>query len=110
MKKVVYFEELHLVEEAVLAELLTKTSPKTLAYAIKSMSKEFCKILLDHLPYPKMKAVLEEQKSMLEHSSPTFIIGAQRTILRMARQLEAEGTFIFELLDCPRFRAKKWTP
>ena len=110
MKKVVYFEELHLVDEAVLAELLDKLSSKTLAYALKGSGKDFRKFILDHLPYPKMKAVLDEEKSMLENSSPTFIKGAQKSILKIARDMEAQGKFIFEVLDCPRFRTKKWTP
>lgn len=36
------------------------------------------------------------------------VLGAQIQVLKIGRELEAKNKFIFELLDCPRF--KKATP
>lgn len=104
MKKVVYFEELELLDEGILAEILSQTTPNILACAIKGMPDTFKKHLLKHLSYPGMKAVLDEEDKILKTASSAFVEGARRQILKIARELEKKNRFVFELAECPRFK------
>jgi len=105
LKKVVYFEEIIYLDESILAELLSHISPKMLAYSISEMSPEFSKVILESLDFRKMRQVQEEQEKM---GSPSkgLVFGSQIQILKIARELEEKDKFVFELVDCPRFKAR----
>lgn len=104
LRKVVYFEEITLLDEAALAEILSHVSPKILAFALEGSEEEFSKKILETLSFRTMKQVMDEREKMGK-SSPSMVFGAQVQILKIARELEAKNKIVFELLDCPRFRA-----
>lgn len=105
LKKVVYFEEIIYLDESALAELLSHVSPKILAFSLIGMSTEFCKNIFEALEFRKMRQVQEEQEKNGKPSAG-FVLGSQIQILRIARDLEAKEMLVFELLDCPRFKAQ----
>jgi flagellar motor switch protein FliG len=107
LRKVVYFEELIFIDEGILAEILSKTSSRLLAYAIKKSTPEFKQHMLKHLSYIGMKQTIDEEDQIRENVSDEFVLGAQRQILKIARMLEKQSRFVFELADCPRFQGKK---
>lgn len=107
MRKTVFFEELVYVDEAILAEILANVSPKILAYALVGMEEPFRKKMLETLGYRSVKLVQDEEERLGTEPSPAFAMGARREILKIARALEAQNRFIFELNDCPRFKMKK---
>ncbi len=107
MRKVVFFEELVYLEEGILAEILSKTTPRVLAYALKNSPEEFKKELLRHLSYTVMKQTLDEEDQIKTQVSTEFVQGAQRQILKLARQMEAQNRFVYELPDCPRFHERR---
>lgn len=108
LRKVVYFEELVYIEETILAELLSKVTPKVLAFALQGMPSEFSELLTKQLGF-REKKLLQEEKNLGAKSSESFILGARKQILKMARSLESQNKFVFEITDCPRFNAKKKT-
>ncbi len=108
LRKVVYFEELIYIEETILAELLSKVTPKVLAFALQDMPAEFCDLLTKQLGF-REKKLLQEEKGLGTKSSESFVLGARKQILKMARGLEAQNKFVFEITDCPRFNVKKKT-
>ncbi len=109
LRKVVYFEELHLMEETILAEILSKVTPKVLCFALQGMEKPFCDALTKQLGHRERKILQEEQANMTHALSDSFVLGARKQILKMARSLESQNKFSFELADCPRFKTKKKT-
>lgn len=109
MRKVVYFEELIYIEETILAEILSKVTPKVLAYALQGLSAEFETTLLKQLGFREKKLFQDERSNMTGTMSEAFVLGARKQILKMARTLESQNKFIFELADCPRFKVKKKT-
>jgi flagellar motor switch protein FliG len=104
LKKVVFFEEIIYLDESILAELLSHVSPKLLAYSLSGMPPEFNKTILDTLDFRKMRQVQEEQEKMGKTSN-SLVFGSQIQILKIARELEEKNKFIFELVDCPRFKS-----
>lgn len=109
LRKVVYFEELIFLEETILAEILSKVTPKVLAFALQGMPSEFETTLLKQLGFREKKQFQDERSNMTMKLSEAFVLGAQKQILKMARTLESQNKFVFELADCPRFRGKKKT-
>jgi flagellar motor switch protein FliG len=109
MLKVVFFEELIYVEEGILAEIVAKVSPKVLAFALQNMPTEFCDTLLKQFGLQQRRLFKEEQANMTRKLSESFVFGAQKQILKTARAMEENNTFIFEIIDAPRFRKKKKT-
>ncbi|MBI4406233.1 MAG: hypothetical protein HY537_18885 [Deltaproteobacteria bacterium] len=107
MKKVVFFEELTYVDEGILAEVLSKTSPKILAFAIRGMPEEFQKKMLKQMGFREMRQLQEEQDKMGADVPVQLVLGARIQVLKTARALEAQGKFIFELNDCPRFKTRR---
>jgi len=106
LRKIVYFEEIIHIDENILAEILSQTSPKLLAFALYDKEESFQQHILRHLSLTDRRAVLDETEKMGKVSKP-FIIGAQKHILRIGRELEAKGVLIFEAVDCPRLNPKK---
>jgi flagellar motor switch protein FliG len=107
MKRVVYFDELIYLDEAVLAELLSKVSPKVLAYSLRGISEEFREKMLRNLGIRDRRIFLDEEEKMNENFSQKFTAGAQKQVLRTARKLEAENKFVFEVVNSPRFQKRK---
>jgi len=105
LRKVVYFEEIVFLEESTVAEILSHISPKILAFALFGMDEDFCKKILGNLAFRTMRQVQDEQEKNTNPSSG-MVSGARIQILRTARELEAKEKFVFELLDCPRFKTK----
>jgi len=106
LKKVVFFEELIYLEETTLAEILSYASSKMLAYSIAEMDEAFCKKILGSLDFRKMRQVQDEQEKSGK-ISPNMTFGARIQILKIARELEAKEKFVFELVDCPRFKSNR---
>lgn len=104
LRKVVYYEELQHLDEAILSEILSKVSSTVLAYSLRDMPKEFKEHLLRHLSYRGMLDVKEEEAKMVASTSTEFVEGARAQVLKIARELEKQNRFVFELNDCPRFK------
>ena len=107
LKKVVYYEELEFVDTSILAEILAKASPMILAFSLRGMPETFRKYILHQLGYREMRATMEEEEKILKKVSEEFVIGARNQILKIARKLEKQGKFVFEVLDCPRLKTGK---
>lgn len=103
LRKVVYFEELVFLDESCLAEILSASSPKILAFALTGAEESFKKKIMGSLGYRKMRQVMDEQDKMGTPENGE-VLGAQIQILKIARELEAKNKFTFELTDCPRFK------
>jgi flagellar motor switch protein FliG len=108
LRKVVYFEEIVYLEGIVLVEILSKTPPKVLAFAIREMPEEFRKKILSQMGYRETKLTKEEDEKNKVVSLES-ILGARRQILKIARALEAKNKIVYELTDCPRLRPLKKT-
>lgn len=104
LRKVVYFEELEHMDEGILSEILSKVSPTLLAYALRGMPDSFSKHLLRHLSYRGMLEVKEETERIPASITETSVEGARAQVLKIARELESQNRFVFELSDCPRFK------
>jgi flagellar motor switch protein FliG len=108
MRQVIFFEEMVFLDETLLAEILSKVSPKLLAFAMHKMAEDFRNTLTKQLGYREKKQLQEEESRMsTSELSESFVLGAQRQVLKMARDLEKQGKFIMEIADCPRFHKKK---
>lgn len=103
LRKVVFFHELPLLDEPLLSEILAHTPARTLAFAIGSADPKFQAHILRHLGLKERHAYDDEIRKLTATPDPAFIIGAQKQILRIARQLESKNHFVFELADSPRF-------
>ncbi len=110
MKKVVLFEELVVLDEAVLAEILSKVSPKILAYALQGMPEPFRKDILRHLGHRGTKLFVDEESLLNVSLERAFIMGARKQVLKIARQLEAQNKFVLEVPSSSRPLGKKKTP
>lgn len=107
MKKVVYFEEFIYLDDAILAEILGNVSPKVMAYAIYGADDSFRAELMRYLDYKNQRKVRDEEELISKKLSASFVRGAQRQILKIARQLEAKNKFVFEVTGSPRLRGKR---
>jgi flagellar motor switch protein FliG len=107
MRRVVYFEEMIYIDEMILAEILSKVSPKVLAYALRGTSEEFRKLLLKTLGHRELKQTRDEEDQVREDTPEALVLGARRQILKIARMLEAQQKFVFEVLECPRLARKR---
>lgn len=107
LRKVVYFEEIIHLDETILAEILGKTSPKLLAFALHDRDEEFRKRIIYHLSLTDRRELLDEEEKMGSKIGKTFVLGAQKHILKTGRDLEAKGILSFEVLGCPRLAHKK---
>jgi flagellar motor switch protein FliG len=97
MKKVVLFEEIVCLDEAVLAEILSKVSPKILAYALQGMPEVFRKDILRHLGHRGTKQFVDEEQLLNPELDQNFVLGARKQVLKIARQLEAQNKFVLEI-------------
>jgi flagellar motor switch protein FliG len=97
MKKVVLFEEIIHLDEAVLAEILSKASPKILAYALHGMPAPYRKEILRHLNHRSTKLFVDEEQLLNPDLEKHFVLGARRQILKIARQLEAQNKFVLDI-------------
>ena len=107
MKKVVFFEELVFLDDGILAEIISKSTAKVLAYALNASSEEFRKKLLTFVGHKELKQFQDEEDKLGKQISPALVLGGQRQILKLARTLEAQNKFVFELTSCPRFKQKR---
>ncbi|MBI1861635.1 MAG: hypothetical protein HYR96_12025 [Deltaproteobacteria bacterium] len=105
MKRIVYFDELVFLDEAVLAELLSKVSPKVLAFALVGANPEFRDKMLRNLSL-RDRRTFEDEADKMGNANPAFTAGARKQILRAARRLEAENKFVFEVTAAPRHKKK----
>ena len=107
MKKVVFFEELVYLDEGIVAEILSKTSSKVLAYGLHGMPDEFRKSILKLIGHRELRLFKDEEEKMGSKVNPALVLGGQKQILKTARTLEAKNVFVFELISCPRFKQKR---
>jgi flagellar motor switch protein FliG len=110
MKRVVFFDELVYIEETILAEILSKTSSKVLAYALHEMGEDFNTKLLKQVGHRELKQYHDEKEKMGSEISQGLVLGARKQILKNARVLEAQNKFSFELSSCPRFNGPSAKP
>jgi flagellar motor switch protein FliG len=110
MKKVVLFEELTILDEAVLAEILSKVSPKILAFALQGMPEEFRKEILRHLGHRGTKSFVDEEQLLNSKPEIAFVLGARKQVLKIARQLEAQNKFVLEVPTEARIAARRKAP
>jgi flagellar motor switch protein FliG len=110
MKKVVFFEELIYLDETIIAEILSRTSAKVLAHALWKMPDEFRNKVLKQIGHRERRQFADEEERLTQTGNPSLSQGAQKQILKVARQLEAQDKFSFELTNCPRFKLKRPVP
>lgn len=106
MRRIVYFEELVYLDEAILAELLSKVSPKVLAFALSDMPSEFREKMLRNLGVRDRRSFQDEEEKIGGSFREGFVNGARKQILKFARKLESENKFVFEVLGSPRLMKK----
>lgn len=107
MRKVVFFEELLYLDETIISEILSKASPKILACALKEAPQEFKQKLTSFLGFRELRKLMQEEEELGDVVNKKLILGAQRQILKIARDLEANNKFSFEAPDCPRLNSRK---
>lgn len=107
MKKVVFFDELIYLDESLLAEILSKTSPKVLAHALYGTAPEFREKFLLQVGHREKILIRDEEERFSGDLKKSLVLGAQKQILKIGRTLEAQNKFVFELTDCPRFNTGK---
>lgn len=106
MKRVVYFSEIVYLDEAILAELLSKVSPKVLAFALVGTKAEFREKMLRNLSLRDRRTFEDESEKMGASPNTDFATGARKQILKAARRLEADNKFVFEVTNAPRLKKK----
>lgn len=107
MRRVVYYEELIYLDESIIAEILSKVSPKILAYSLRGMAQEFRDKMSKNLGHRELKQLRDEEDQIKADTAETLVFGARRQILKIARTLESQQKFTFEVTDCPRLNAKR---
>ncbi len=107
MRKVVFFEELIYLDETIQAEIFAKTSSKVLAYSLIGTPAELRTSVLKQMGHRERKLLQDEEEKMGATPPSSLALGAQKQILKTARQLEAQNKFVFELSACPRFKLKR---
>lgn len=107
MRKVVYFEELVYIDESIVAEILSQVSPKVLAYALFGCPKEFQEAILKQIGFREKRLYDDELEKTGGSIASSLVLGAQKQVIKVARNLESKGKFVFELSSCPRFKEKK---
>ena len=111
LRRVIFFEELVYLDEGVLAELLVQVNAKILAYALYGLPKEFREKLLKLMAMKEQRAVADEEEKLGEGTvAGSYVLGAQRQVLKVARHLEITMGLSLDLNDCPRLRTKNLTP
>lgn len=104
MRRVVFFEELIYIDEGILAELMSKVGAKVLAYALRGMDDDFRKAITHVVGHVAQRQIRDEDE--IAEPSEEYILGARRQVLKIARNIEAKGTFVFEAPGCPRLNKK----
>jgi flagellar motor switch protein FliG len=107
MKKVVYFEELIYLDETILAEILANTTGKVLAYALWETPEDFRTAVLKQMGQKELRALKDEEERLSSKTEKGLILGAQKQIIKIGRQLEKKQKFLFELTTCPRFQKRR---
>lgn len=107
MKKVVFFEELTYLDDGILAEILSKTSAKVLAFCLQGSEPGFRDKILKMVGHRELRQFRDEEERLGGKINPALILGAQKQVLKTGRTLEAQNKFVFELSSCPRFTIKK---
>ena len=107
MRRVVFYDDLAFIDESILAEILSKVSPKILAYSLRGMPAEYREKLLKTLGHRETKALRDEEEQLKAEVSESLVLGARKQILKIARSLEAQQKFVFESPDCPRLALKR---
>lgn len=107
LRKTVFFEELVYLDEGVLAEILGEAPPKVLAYALHGMPPEFRETMMKFIGHRRVREMKDEEEKLGDSPAIGLVLGARRQILKIARVQEAKDKFVFELLDCPRFKRSR---
>ncbi|OFZ80620.1 MAG: hypothetical protein A2583_10940 [Bdellovibrionales bacterium RIFOXYD1_FULL_53_11] len=82
------FEDILALSDMELAELISKSPPRTTAFSVVSMSDE---IKQRFLKCSKMPVTAELKDYLTAKATPTEIGGAQMKVIEVARQLERKG-------------------
>ena len=96
MKKVVAFDQLDHMDESTLEQIIMKTSPKTLAFALNDMPENFRSQLLGYFDR-KERRMFKDEEDQLPRLLNGLSLGARKKILKIARKLEAEDKIVFEV-------------
>lgn len=107
LRKTVFFEELVYLDEGVLAEILGETPAKVLAYALHKMPRDFRDTIIKFIGHRGIRTLKDEEEKLGDKPAMGLVLGARRQILRIARSQEGKDKFVFELVDCPRFKSRQ---
>ena len=101
LKKTVFFEELVLLEDGIIAEILFSTPPKVLAYALLDAPPDMRKKLENQMGFRELRIVKDEEEKIGTNCPLWLISGARKRILIIARDLEKKQKFTLEIVKKP---------
>lgn len=110
MRKMVLFEELIYVEEGTLAEILSATPMKVLAYALKEIAGAIRETVLKVVGYRELRKLQDETEKMGQNVPLWLVLGAQKQVLKIARSLEKAEKIRLEVEKSPRLLPKSRIP
>lgn len=109
MRRVVFFEEMIYIDTSIVSEIISRSSPRVVAYATFGMSPSEVAFFTRLMGIRENHEFKDELERMPNGVPRNFVLGAQRSLLKLARDLEAQNKFVFECLNCPRLTKKKST-
>ncbi len=107
LRRVVYFEELVYIDPNIVSEIISRTTPRIVAYSTYGMPIHEVRFFTRLMGIREQHEFKEELERMPKGVPRDFVLGAQRSFLKLARQLEAQNKFSFECPGSPRFAKKK---
>lgn len=111
IRKMVLFEDLIYLDEGTLAEILSTIPMKVLAYALKEVNGggSIRETVLKRLGYRELRQLQDETEKTGPNVSLWLVVGAQRQILKIARQLEKAEKIQLQIENSPRLLPKSRT-
>lgn len=107
LRRVVYFEEMVYVDPNIISEIISRTTPRVVAYATFGMPPHEVNFFTRLMGIREFHEFKDELERMPNGVPRDFVLGAQRSLLKLARDLEAQNKFTFECPGCPRNMKKK---
>lgn len=107
LRRVVYFEELTYIDPNIISEIISRTTPRLIAYATYGMLEKDIRFFTRLMGIREQHEFKDELERMSKGIPREFVLGAQRSVLKLARQLEAQNKFVFECPGSPRFAKKR---
>ncbi len=107
LRRVVYFDELIYVDPNIISEIISRTTPRIIAFATFGMPPHHIAFFTRLMGIRETHEFREELEKMPHGIPRDFVLGAQKSMLKLARELEAQNKFTFECPGCPRLMKKK---